>query len=292
MTSTEGHFHILGPTDMHHVERLVHNSDYVYQRFTLSELPQLLQHGLAIGFFHQKSLLSFILIQFTSQQIAWICGFGVSWGLSKRYGTLFHELLRLSLPHLRNHQITELYYSGNDEPNDWLRSQLLAARFYPYEQLYSYDKYDFEIPRSGNAEVTIRPVRVEGAANDLVALIKIETDAFEPCWRYNADAFVDIAKTHPYFMVAVCDQQVIGYQFNMVDGESGYLIRIAVASSHYGRGIGTRLLAEAVRYFQEAGTDRILLNTTEGNKQAHRLYEQFGFIRLAQKGFVLRYDLS
>jgi RimJ/RimL family protein N-acetyltransferase len=50
-------------------------------------------------------------------------------------------------------------------------------------------------------------------------------------------------------------------------------------------------MAEAIRFFQQANVSRIMLNTQEENHRAHRLYEWFGFIRLQQKGFVLRKTL-
>jgi ribosomal protein S18 acetylase RimI-like enzyme len=73
-----------------------------------------------------------------------------------------------------------------------------------------------------------------------------------------------------------------------VDEGSGHLVRIAVHPSFNHKGIGTRLMAEAVRFFQKAQVSPIMLNTLEDNYQAHRLYEWFNFVRLEQIGFVLR----
>ena len=73
-----------------------------------------------------------------------------------------------------------------------------------------------------------------------------------------------------------------------MDDESGYLIRIAVHPSVNRQGIGTRLMAEAIRFFQREQVTCILLNTQEDNYHAHRLYEWFNFIRIEQMGFVLR----
>ena len=42
----------------------------------------------------------------------------------------------------------------------------------------------------------------------------------------------------------------MGYQYNTVDGGIGYLVRIAVHPTCRGQGVGTRLMAEAVRYFR------------------------------------------
>ena len=122
-------------------------------------------------------------------------------------------------------------------------------------------------------------------------MLAIEEASFEELWRYDAVSFHDIAATHPYFVVTELDGKVIGYQFNALDDEYGYLVRIAVHPSARGHGIGARLMAEAIRFFEKARVIRIMLNTQDDNIQAHRLYEWFGFMRIQQVGFVLRKNL-
>ena len=94
-----------------------------------------------------------------------------------------------------------------------------------------------------------------------------------------------------YFVVATLNDKVVGYQFNALDSNLGYLVRIAVHPSVNGQGIGARLMAEAVRFFQQEQVSRIMLNTQDTNTHAHSLYEWFGFIRIHQQGFVLRKPL-
>jgi ribosomal protein S18 acetylase RimI-like enzyme len=130
-----------------------------------------------------------------------------------------------------------------------------------------------------------------GSTNDMADLLSIEEACFESLWRYDVTSFRDIADTHPYFVVAEVNGKVVGYQFNSVDRDYGYLIRIAVHPSYSGHGIGARLMAEAIHFFARERVMRIMLNTQEDNLHAHRLYEWFGFIRLPQQGFVLRKDL-
>jgi len=171
---------------------------------------------------------------------------------------------------------------------------LLPLGFSPYRLLYAYDKFDYTVPTQGNLSVTVRPVE----ERDIPALLTIEQACFEDLWRYDALSFRDIAQTHPYFVVAEVPAinrgttgRVVGYQFNALDGEFGYLVRIAVHPSVGGQGIGARLMSEAIRFFKDARVSRIMLNTQEDNTYAHRLYEWFGFIRIQQVGFVLRKQL-
>jgi [ribosomal protein S18]-alanine N-acetyltransferase len=271
------------------IERLLRTSEYVYQRFTQEELPLLLERYPAVGIFNGTSLHSFLLSQSINPPSAWVGGFGVSWTESRAYPRIFSTLLDSLSPHLTACGVQYLHYSGNDVHRDWLRGVLLAQGFFPYCQLYAYDKFDYGIPTRGNAQVTIRPVDV---AKDMPALLTIEALCFDDLWRYDASAFTDIAATHPYFVVAELNGNIVGYQFNALDDSYGYLVRIAVHPSFEHRGIGARLMAEAIRFFQRARVLRIMLNSQENNNHAHRLYEWFGFVRLEQMGFVLQKHLA
>src|SRR6266702_3970266 len=225
---------ILTSGDIPQVKHLLETSEYIYQRFTLDELPSILAHYPALGVFNGSSLRGFILSQTLHAPSAWIAGFCVSWTENR-----------------------------------------------------AYDKFDYRIPTQGNQQVVIRPFQ----ARDIPALLTIEEASFEDLWRYDAVSFHDIAATHPYFVVAELEGKVVGYQFNALDDEYGYLVRIAVHPSARGRGIGARLMAEAIRFFEKARVIRIMLNTQDDNIQAHRLYEWFGFMRIQPVGFVLRKNL-
>ena len=283
---------LLTSDDIRLVERLLHTSEYIYQRFTLEELPGQLKHYPAVGAFSGNSLYGFLLSQVLSTPCAWIGGFGVSWTESTKYPAILYRLLELLSARLVLCGVRYLHYSGNDAGNDWLRNTLLTRGFVPYRQLYSYDKYGFKIPSLGNQRVTVRPVRLAGnmqaTSDDMPALLGIEEACFEDLWRYDSTAFSDIAATHPYFVVAELNGQVVGYQFNTIDAEDGYLVRIAVHPSVSGQGIGARLMAEAISFFARAGVSHIMLNTQDNNTHAHSLYEWFGFERIQQMGFVLR----
>jgi [ribosomal protein S18]-alanine N-acetyltransferase len=294
MRSSVNDVRLLTYHDLPRVERLLRNSEYIYQRFTLEELPLLLQRYPAVGAFAGSSLHGILLSQTVNPPVAWIGGFGVSWAESNAYLTILDMLLEPLSAHLRAQEVHALHYSGNDLQQDWLKEPLRKRGFKPHCLLYAYDKYDYSIPTSGNQEVIVRPVSLQpGAAdNDMAALLTIEDACFENLWRYDTTAFMDIADTHPYFVVAELHGKVVGYQFNAVDNDYGYLIRIAVHPSYSGQGIGARLMAKAIHFFAREHVTRIMLNTQEDNMHAHRLYEWFGFIRLQHQGFVLRKELQ
>jgi ribosomal-protein-alanine N-acetyltransferase len=292
--SHEQQVRLLTSSDIPAIERLIRTSEYTYQRFTLSELPLLLKNYPGVGMFHDDSLYGFLLSQNINNLNAWIGGFGISWTESKNYVDVLFTLLEHLSIYLMMLGVYYLHYSGNDTEDDWLGPLLLEDDFTIHRRLYYYDKTDYSIPSEGNQQVNIRPVRLssqQNAASDMAALLTIEEACFEEMWRYNSTIFSDIAATHPYFVVAELNKQVVGYQFNAMDGESGYLVRIAVHPSVNRQGIGIRLMAEAIRFFKEAQATRIMLNTQVDNYHAHHLYEWFNFIRIEQMGIVLRKTL-
>ena len=283
MTSSQ-RIRLLTIDDIAPVTRLLSTSEHIYQRFTFEELPMLLKKYPAVGLFHGTTLQSFLLSQTVNTPSAWIGGYGVSWTESRSYIPMLDTLLAQLTPHLIKRGTRHLYYSGNDLDNDWLRNILLARDFKLHRLLYAYDKVDFRIPSSGNQQVRVRPVE----PGDMPALLAIEQACFEDFWRYDTFSFEDIMSTHPYFVVVEWQGNVVGYQFNALDNEYGYLVRIAVHPSASGNAIGVRLMSEAINFFKRANVLRIMLNTQEDNTHAHRLYEWFGFVRVPQMGFALR----
>jgi [ribosomal protein S18]-alanine N-acetyltransferase len=275
---------LLTSNDLPLVQRLLNTSEFIYQRFTLEELPMLLKNYPAVGMLNGDSISGFLLSQTVNPPSAWIGGFGVSWTASREYISLLETLLEQLTKHIIKRGVRYLYYSGNDMQEDWLRDILLGRRFTLHRLLYAYDKFDYSMPSTGNPEVQLRPVE----NRDIPALLAIEKACFEDFWRYDALSFEDIAATHPYFVVAELNSKVVGYQFNALEDEFGYLVRIAVHPSVSGQGVGVRLMSAAITFFQQAHGVRIMLNTQDDNTRAHRLYEWFGFVRIAQRGFVLR----
>ncbi len=284
MPSHSENIRLLSNYDLSLVLRLLNTSEYIYQRFTLEELPMLLKHYPAVGMFNGDSIRGFLLSQTVNPPAAWIGGFGVSWTESREYISLLEMLLEQLAKHLIKRGVRYMYYSGNDMQNDWLRDVLLVRSFALHRLLYAYDKYDYSVPSTGNPDVKLRSVE----KGDIPALLAIEEACFEDFWRYDALSFEDIVATHPYFVVAELNGKIVGYQFNALEDEFGYLVRIAVHPSVNGQGIGVRLMSEAITFFQQAHVLRIMLNTQDDNVRAHRLYEWFGFVRINQTGFVLR----
>ena len=277
--------------DIGGVRRILETSEYIHYRFSADELPTLIGRLPGVGAFSMPtgrlasapSLQAFLLVNWLVPPSAWIGGFGVTWS----EGSRFAEYLDLLLPPLeervRARGARMLYYSGSDLDSDWLSPTLEERGFHLDSLLRSYDKDDFTVPDEGNTQVRVRPY----VPADTAGVVEVENYGFDQLWRHDAENFLEIAATYPYFVVAEDDKGIAGYQFNAVDSTTGYLVRIAVHPRVEGQGVGARLMAEATRYFQRCKVWKIVLNTEEQNTRAHRLYERFGFHLVAPRGFVL-----
>jgi [ribosomal protein S18]-alanine N-acetyltransferase len=292
------HLRALCGSDLPEVQRILETSDYTYYHFGFEELPGLLDRLPAMGVFADEkrirpplprdSLLAFLLVNWLVPPSAWLGGFGVPWGEGKDS----ERYLDLLLPKVEELATVAgartLYYSGHDLDSDWLRAPLESRSFRPRGVLLSYDKDDFTIPDQGNKQVKIRPF----APADVTGTVAIENLAFQQLWRHDADSFLQVRQTYPYFVVAEDEEGIVGYQYNTVDADIGYLVRIAVHPRAEGQGVGTRLMAEAVRYFAGHQVRRIVLNAEETNRRAQSLYLRFGFQLAYTRGFVLARDIS
>lgn len=285
-------------TDIAQVRRLLESSEYIHHRFSPEEAARLIALYPSVGAFSAGpgglgrvlggALRAFLIVNEMSPPSAWIGGFGVASAQSQR----FASYLRLLLPHLvdllRLRGVTNLYYSGADIDGDWLRAPLESNGFSLVSMLRAYDKTDFGVPAEGSRAIRLRPFRPDDAER----LTELETLCFDPLWRHDARAFLEAAHAYPYFVIAEDGTGIAGYQYNVVDMKVGYLVRIAVHPRAWGRGVGTRLMAEAIHYFEREGVWKIVLNTEEDNARAHRLYEWFGFYLIHPRGFALGLPLS
>lgn len=280
------------------VRRILETSEYVHVRFEPEELPDLLDTYPAAGVFTRPpgplgrvaagTLQAFLLVNWLVPPSAWIGGFGVTWSAGEHYTDFLDAPLAQIIPLVRARGARTLYYSGNDLEADWLRGSLEARGFALVTVLRSYDKIGFVIPSAGNRLVRVRPFTPVDAAE----VVAVECEAFAELWRHDAAGFLEVARHYPYFVVAEDASGIVGYQFNTLGGDTGYLVRIAVHPRAAGQGVGTRLMAEAVGYFARARVARIALNAEERNTRAHALYEWFGFQRVPPRGFVLGRDLA
>ena len=59
--------------------------------------------------------------------------------------------------------------------------------------------------------------------------------------------------------------------------DEAYIAELYVVGEARGRGLGGALMDAALAFCRERGCDYVFLGTDEGDTDAHRLYERFGF---------------
>ncbi len=141
------------------------------------------------------------------------------------------------------------------------------------EEVVELEKEDYDTPSQGNRAPRLRPAR----AADFPALTALDAAAFTPFWRNDLGAFQEYLRGGYTFLVAELEGQVAGYLVTEDHPAGFYVIRLAVDPAWQGKGVGTRLLAEAIALAKAQGTLPILLNTQRTNRRARRLYTWFGF---------------
>ena len=66
------------------------------------------------------------------------------------------------------------------------------------------------------------------------------------------------------------------------DGYRGWIYKLAVAESHRGKGIGRRLMDEAVTWGRGHGAVEVVLTTWVGNEEAEAFYRRLGYRELSR----------
>jgi len=116
---------------------------------------------------------------------------------------------------------------------------------------------------------------------DIDAVLAVDARSFGSFWRLDADGVNDArtATTYARYRIARGDDQTVGYAITGRQGRAGYLQRLAVDPDQRGRGIGTALVMDGVRWLALWRAVTVVVNTQETNATALSLYESLGFRR-------------
>jgi len=136
--------------------------------------------------------------------------------------------------------------------------------------------------------------------DDYAALLALQRQS----WEINFASYPFNERTFRLSLEAGCRHREIAV-YDAQDGLVGFLwldtrtsagpahIRhIQVAKLWWGRGIGRRLVADAVAECRRQGRDALTLNVTKSNERAMRMYEHLGFLAIEDYGNRQRMRLS
>lgn len=164
----------------------------------------------------------------------------------------------------------------------------LRVGFVEFDRLrvLSHDLADIDPPRrTVDPSVTIR--RAHRA--DRSAALGVDGRAFPPLWRLDSAGLAEALTATPRtrFRVAEIDRRTIGYAVTGRALTQGFLQRLATDPDYVGRGVGSSLVLDSLRWARRRHVRRVLVNTQDDNTRALNLYRQLGFHMTATDLVVL-----
>jgi [ribosomal protein S18]-alanine N-acetyltransferase len=139
---------------------------------------------------------------------------------------------------------------------------------------------------------------------DLTGVLALEDALFaEEAWsRRMLTGELEQQPESRYYLVAEEDETLAGYAGLLAAGQQADVLTIAVATSRWGQGIGTQLLAALLGEARRRGCTEVFLEVRADNLRAQRLYKWWGFTEIGiRRGYyqpsgtdaiVMRRDLS
>ena len=110
---------------------------------------------------------------------------------------------------------------------------------------------------------------------DLDEVLRIEYQIFT--WPWSRANFSDSQTSGYPCQVCRINGELIGYFVLMVALDEAHLLTIGVAKAHQGKGLGARLLRQAMTTAMQAGARTLLLEVRPSNTSALALYRHYGF---------------
>ena len=110
----------------------------------------------------------------------------------------------------------------------------------------------------------------------------METECFSHPWsRESLESEIENQTSH--FLVAIENNEVVGYIGMSIVIDEGYIFNVAVKENSRNKGVATALINELVTYGKKNNFSFITLEVRESNEPARSLYSKFGFIKVGER---------
>jgi ribosomal protein S18 acetylase RimI-like enzyme len=144
------------------------------------------------------------------------------------------------------------------------------------------------IPDPGELRWQLRPMNQD----DLLAVEKLDEDAFGTLWRNSLDSLHLAFQQAAIATVAEDDSGLLGYQISTANPMGGHLARLAVCPEQQCRGIGFSLVVDTLKQFNRRGAQRVTVNTQHDNLSSKGLYKKAGFRNTNERYPVYLYHID
>lgn len=110
----------------------------------------------------------------------------------------------------------------------------------------------------------------------------IDREAFGQLWGNDVRSLGDIRRATPVHRARRVGRgrRMAGFAISGAAADTGYIQRLAVATSRRRRGIGRELVLDALLWMRRRGLTSAYVNTGVGNVAALALYSELGFVRM------------
>lgn len=136
--------------------------------------------------------------------------------------------------------------------------------------------------------IAIRP----SIGDDVPAMASIEALAFSDPWP--ATSFHELL-AHPFSRMATAVDEsgaVVGYCIMLQAADEAEIANIATAPGIRRRGVGARLLDDAIAAGAETGVSAMFLEVRESNAAARALYSSRGFVTVGRRRGYYRHPVE
>ena len=142
--------------------------------------------------------------------------------------------------------------------------------------------------RPGDLEV-IKEITVEAfsgvSIDEAAELVYGPINGRDWKWRKARHIDADVARDVEGILVVEVEGTVVGYITTWQDTEAGigYIPNLAFVPEWRGKGLGRRLIVEALDRFRAAGLSHAKIETLAQNEVGHHLYTSIGFREVARQ---------
>jgi ribosomal-protein-alanine N-acetyltransferase len=116
-------------------------------------------------------------------------------------------------------------------------------------------------------------------AADLDAVVAVEAAIYSHPWTRGN--FADSLRAQYDCWVWRIEGELVGYCILFAAAGEAHLLNLSIAAPYQRRGYGSALLGRVITLVREAGERSLFLEVRPSNEGAQRLYQRFGFRRVA-----------